>query len=142
MTPVLALADALVTLINDQTWPLEFSAALRWRVKWEPQELDNLQVSIVPELLKQTRADRGGHVLAESMTTIMFHQRVAAADDAVVRPLANLLDSMETLLRQPANLKIAGWTFKAATQSYVRKHLDDKLVWSGGVVVSYSRGRS
>lgn len=141
MTPTTELADALVTLINDQEWSPSFTAALRWRVKWEPQELENLQVSVVPELLNQTRADRGGHVLAESMATIMFHQRVSSAEDDVVRPLANLLNSLETLLRQPANLKLAGWTFKASTQSYVRKHLDDKLVWSGGVVVSYSRGR-
>lgn len=94
------VGQAVVDELNTTTWGLAFTAARRYAPRFQPDELDDLQVSVLVRRCARSRATRASS-FRKYTVDIALQQRAAddAAADAVLLLAEQIADRFEPLPR-------------------------------------------
>jgi hypothetical protein len=102
--PAIAIADALVSVLNDHEFSCEFQAERRYVGRAALTAASTLQVSVIPagmeSIVDTRREDKETHTVV-----VVVHQRVATTEPCHVDPLVELVREIHDFCR---GLKLAG----------------------------------
>ena len=139
MHPCIALADAIVEYLNDGSFALSFDANRRLAPSFSLQELESLQVSVVPKVLSVAPFSRTEFTY-DIGVDIGIQKRVDPQSDAEIDSLMTLVaEVLDYLL----NATIPGhpsarWTESKNEPIYSPQTLDEKRVFMSVITVMYS----
>jgi len=135
------IADAVVAELNAAppgTFSQAFTAVRRVRPEFDLQDLETLQVSVVPKQ-HTMRAITRGATLHEPVVTIGVQKRIESDEDAETAALGVLTDEIARHLRQRPLAAMPGavWAGTEIEPVYAPEHLAEHRVFTSVVTVNY-----
>jgi hypothetical protein len=143
MSLVMDIADAVAAQLNAAeagTFSQEFTAIRKTIPAYEPVELEELKVTVVPKSLEITPATRAGSQY-DIAVDIGIQKKLASPDsvDAEAETLSDLVDEIAEHLRQQplAAAPHANWVATANEPIYVPEHLAEKRIFTSVLTLTY-----
>ncbi len=138
MATIVALADAVVSELNNEDWSLQFAARRLYRPRFEPADLKTLQVSVVPRALvieAGSRAD-DSH---EYRVDVAIQQKLDVETAEEIDPLLRLVEEIARhfRLRRPAAMPSALCVKVENEPVYAVEHLDELRCFTSVLTLSF-----
>lgn len=138
-------AQALVELLNGQTWSPAVTAVRAARFRFDHRDVPTtLSLTVIPESQRDVSlGTRRGDAATEWKVSIVLLQRLESIENDAVDPLFDLQDAIDTFLRTSVAITVAGKSYAWADidSSYVRDHLNKHRIFTGGLLVTFKGGR-
>lgn len=140
------LCDDIVSKMNaKEDWSLTFTAERKSSFRYLPKDIRELQVNLLPEQVQSQLLGRSNGVAQASLkVTLLVMQRVDKATNDQVDPLHDLLDEIESWLRQSVMFQAGSLKFavKTTDQGYRPDYLSEDRIYLGAIVVEFGGGRT
>lgn len=144
---VIAVADAVVAALNGAGLSQPFTAERQYAPKFDIEDLDTLQVTVVPSTLTVTPLARG-HDDYEYLVHVAVQKRLArtATTDAAVRSagdaLMTLVEEVVDLFRAGGDFGGARWVGVENAPIYDPDHLYNKQTFTSLVGLRFRESRA
>lgn len=138
MTPLIQLAEALVSHLNGGSFSVPIQAVRRYQPVFELPQLQTVQVSVVPKSISVVALDRGAQAFDLAVDIGIQKQvnpETLAEMDALLALVAEVVDYLRG--RRLPEFPQAAWVGIANEPVFASEHLESKRVFTSVVSVTY-----
>ena len=124
MAQITDIADAVVAVLNGQTFSQPVTAVRAYRAAFDLQEMKDLHVTVVPKGVELVTAGRG---VAQSdvQIDIGVQKKLATGYDAEIDALMGLVQEIAEFVRATRQFGDAVWVKSENTPIYSQEHLGE-----------------
>lgn len=138
MHVLLTVADAVVAALNAGSFSQPFTAQRSYRPTYEPADLSDLRVTVVPKSVEVTNASRSeSHY--DCTVDIGIQQKTDPGQLPLLDELMQLVGEVADHLQQQrlAALPSAAWVSLANEPAFAPEHLHEQRIFTSVLTVTY-----
>ena len=138
MAQILDIADAVVAELNAETFTQDFTAVRRYVPRYEPKDIKELTVTVIPgpQAVEQAARDAGEH---DYTIMVGVQIKLDSQDAAEVDPMVGLVEEIADFLaaQELADVPEASCLGATNEEPYIPELMDQFRVFTSFVVVNY-----
>ena len=126
MSEIIAIAEAVVSELNEGEFSMEFTAERHYRPVFDLEDMKTLHVTVVPKGVEIRGASRGG-LQYEYAIDVAVQKKLERGDAAEIDPLMTLVEELADYfrLRRLAALPAVAWVGTDNKPIYAQEHLEE-----------------
>lgn len=136
MSAIVELADAIVARLNSVQFSRPFTAARHYRPLFDLNDLETLQVSVVPKGMTFALESRSS-VSVDLALDVGVQKRIDPERQEEIDELVNLVEELGEVLKRDVDSPAAVWLSLANEPIYAPDHLADRRVFTSVLTVKY-----
>ncbi len=136
MSRINDLVDSIVAGLNAESFSIAFTATRTYRPVFDLQDMSTLRVSVVPKAI-EIAANTRANSMRDLIIDIGIQQKLAAAGQSDMDALMDLVEEIETYLRENRVFGEAAWTTTINAPVFSQEHLADLRQFTSVLSVTY-----
>ena len=138
MPQIVDIADALVNVLNEEDWSINFTAERLMLPSFELKDLKNLKVSVVPRgvTITQITRDKAAH---DYQVDVGIQKKLQKADVPEFDPLLQLAEDVAEFFRKKrlTGMLSAMWLKSEIAPLYSPEHLEQYRQFTSVVIFTF-----